>query len=707
MGGKQVKGNETKNSSSRSWRADFVTSALLGGGLLVLVKAGVCECTLFSLTSMLMVMFATLAVGNQAFGALTMEREKKTLDCLRLTQWNAAQVLGFKLRPELLTLAQILLIFAPSVLLLGALGDAGVVRALGVVALATLGGVASAVFGIFISSINDTTSQAYVAGRCGKAVWLLLTPILDRLAAAVLVTQKSVPLFSSLNPWVATWRATLPESATGADAAVPVLALVLLPLVTLAMWKVACHRFETGMVAAPSLTDRHVHPVYRSNAHWPQALRSNPSLLRELAQQTRAGAGRWPGYAVFFVLFLAPFLYAQSWAMKANLERNESLSHRSVRVEGPSQPVNLPADHQGGPVAVHSQGITLRSRYDYNTRYILKDHHAGACLRTLGYQMWGIPLPASQMVKVVEQVACKPYEPSTGHSTPTGQETKLSSDDAKMIGAVGVEAPVAPAQTSEQRRYQLSLAALGMGLSGGITLLLIYLGIRCSGFLAAAVTGEKERSTWNDLILSGMSPTDLLVGKLGGALVMPMLQMSVAFPSLALFIFAGALSVPGAFALYFYTLAVALTFALFGLWSSARSTTSHESHTRALFAVLMVFGVGTLASVSGSFAAVLTGVAALLVVGGGRATGRAWFAAGLAVAASLLCPQVISPLSATKGFLALPMEGRRFAPAAPPLFVWVLGMLYIYSWAVMLWETLLASLSHRHDSQVLENDRAA
>lgn len=295
-----------------------------------------------------MATLSVLMVGNQAFGSLTMEREKKTLDCLRLTQWSAQEVLYYKLAPELHALYRVLLILGPSVLLMGTLGDAGLFRSLAVILLSFLGGLASGVFGIFVSSLSDTTSQAYVAGRIGKAVWLLLTPVLDKLLSAVLVSTKAWPVFASLNPLSAAWGLSFPESASGIESALPFLSLLAIPAVTALMWMVACRRFENGMVASPSLTDRRIHPLYRGGGELPKALRSNPALLRELAMQLRSGAGRWPGYTVFFVLFLAPFLYAQSWSVKAQLDYDQEMGQRrAVHVEGHSSAITLPQGPSG------------------------------------------------------------------------------------------------------------------------------------------------------------------------------------------------------------------------------------------------------------------------------------------------------------------------------------------------------------------------
>ena len=84
------------------------------------------------------------------------------------------------------------------------------------------------------------------------------------------------------------------------------------------------------------------------------------------------------------------------------------------------------------------------------------------------------------------------------------------------------------ASTSQAPRSALSRdgrdATLHVGLAGAIGLLLLYLSIRFSAFLATAVTGERSRRTWEDLALTGISAGDAMAGKVLGSVVLPLTQ---------------------------------------------------------------------------------------------------------------------------------------------------------------------------------------
>src|SRR5690349_20500329 len=98
MGGRTVKGNSIGR--PRTGLSASGTLALgIGFAVLMLgpTAAGVCGCTTFTLSAASLVLMCAVLVGNSTLGALTSEREKKTLDCLRLTQLTANQVLASKM----------------------------------------------------------------------------------------------------------------------------------------------------------------------------------------------------------------------------------------------------------------------------------------------------------------------------------------------------------------------------------------------------------------------------------------------------------------------------------------------------------------------------------------------------------------------------------------------------------------------------------
>lgn len=102
----------------------------------------------------------------------------------------------------------------------------------------------------------------------------------------------------------------------------------------------------------------------------------------------------------------------------------------------------------------------------------------------------------------------------------------------------------------------------------------LLVGLRCSG----AVTGERERQTWEALLLTPLSTQDLIRGKLWGILGVSFIYLlAYLIPALALSLLGGPLCV------FWVTLGVPVTvLAMYcvgavGIWSSTRSRTSWRS----------------------------------------------------------------------------------------------------------------------------------
>lgn len=696
--------------NKRHWAVGLVLTGLL----LLLYLSGICGCTLFALSSFSYLAACTLMVGNQALGALTMEREKKTLDCLRLTQWTSSEVLRHKLRPELIEFIGVLAAFAPSIVISGLLGDAGLLGAAGVLAMGAVSATAASTVGLCLSSLAETTSQAYVWGRFLKGCWLLLSPLFDRLVSAVFISTAVIPVFGTLNPLSSSWAWLMPESQTGFAAVAPWFTLITLSAISVGAWKLACHRFETGMVSAPRLSDRKIHSIYALGPNWPQSLRRNPTFLRELAAQLRSGAGRWPGYAVFAVIFLAPLLYAQGW-IDQDVQRNQ----KPQAMLATSAPVTTSAglNSPSNPLPAQLQtGVTMQSRYDRRIKYVLTGHKHSGCLRTISYRLFHVPLPVHQLVKVFEQDPI--HQPNTREiARPVAQVQEISSREAQEIGAVGLPKDVStttrayqPMSTSERLRR-----GSAVGLSGGVCLLLVYLAIRGSGFLATCVTGERERSTWQDLQLSGMSAADFLSGKVYGALAMPMVQMTFAFPCLLVFAAVGSLTLTNIVGLWLYALVLARWAAITGAWCSAAAKNSHNAQTSALAYVALFCGLGLVASEPG-VSVVAVGAYLLLIAVAGRGLNASMFpAAATMVAVGLLCPSSISPLTTVVQAFGLPSLGHQLGLTGPASFhhstvmfaQWVTGMTFMLAFTQLLWQSSLQLLSHSADSTVIQDSQAA
>lgn len=640
--------------ASLAWGHRLGVLALLFAALVFLPMAlGACSCTLFGLASLVLVLATTLLVGNSAFGALTIEREKKTLDSLRLTQLSAAQIAAAKLWPELKLLSRLMLAFGPTVLVAGLFTPGGLASSLEVLAVALAGGLLSGTLAIAVSSLCDTTSRAVVAGWTLRGVWLLITPIFDLVLGAVLVQDRAVAAFAFFNPLSSLSVILVPELAEGSGRWLPLLGpAAMLAAAGFCFW-LAARRFDAGLVQGASLTDRVVHPVYRRGwgPSWLQrklpGLRSNPAFLREMAAQFRAGAGRWPGYAVFIVLFLAPFFYARSWAVKEAVQNTmDAPGYTQLQVsQQPLPRVVNPADPGQQPVDLGSHHVRLEAR-DGNC-LLMKGHTGHLCSRLYLYYSFQIPLPRQEMVLVDYGTQTRyGYQPDI---SPV-QATPIDDQTAERYGlhVPGQEGSSRVLDADSEKR--LNRAAMAVGLAGTVVLLLLYLGIRCSGFLATAVTGERDRKTWEDLALTGITPQRALAGKLVGALLIMAFQMTLAFPVVGFFVFTGNLSAPEMVALYLYALAVMLTAGMVGLWASATSTTSHQAHGKALLCVLTAFLLApTLNWGLGGLLAALALMGALLCLGLNRRA-QALSLAGVSFSL-LIAPKVASPVTAILTFM--------------------------------------------------------
>lgn len=733
MGGRDVRtllGNSLALAKDRTpaalaWGPRLGFYALLFAALVFLPMAlGICSCTLFGLASLALVLATSLLVGSTAFGALTIEREKKTLDSLRLTQLTAAQIAAAKLWPELRLLGRLLLAFGPTVLVCGALSPDGLLGGLEVLAVAGAAGLLSSTMALAVSSLFDTTSRAVVAGWTLRGVWLLITPVFDLVLGAVLVQEKAVAAFSFLNPLSALTAILVPEASHGTALWLPFLAPLVMAGAAVLLFKLAARRFDNGLLHGASLTDRVIHPVYRRGwgPKWLQskvpALRSNPAFLREMASQFRAGAGRWPGYAVFVVLFLAPFFYARSWAVKEAVQnamdapgytqlqvanQNNYLPRNANPVETlPDQPLNL-----------GSRNVRLEARD--GTCLVMKGHTGNFCSRLYLYYAFQVPLPRHEMV-VVDYGTSNPNYFQQGNPQPVS----ATPVDDQTADRYGLSSPGDSSSTSRDldadSQDRLNQASMAVGLAGTAVLLLLYLGIRCSGFLASAVTGERDRKTWEDLALTGINPSRALAGKLGGALLIMGFQMTLAFPVLGFFVFTGNLSLPEMGALYLYALAVMVTAGTIGLWSSATSETSHQAHGKALACVLAGFLLApTLVNwgFGGLFAAVAL-LAALVNLGRNRRS-EALSLAGISFSL-LLAPRVASPVTAILTFMPSLTQSStpltRAFPMAPVtgaeavLFA-LAALVFLASLASYLWAATLRRMSDPAQATALKADLAA
>lgn len=114
---------------------------------------------------------------------------------------------------------------------------------------------------------------------------------------------------------------------------------------------------------------------------------------------------------------------------------------------------------------------------------------------------------------------------------------------------------------------------MGMGMIAGLLATLL-IGIRCSG----AVTGERERQTWEPLLLSPLPMRQLIGAKLWGIIGASYPYLAAyALPALAAAALTGLLGFLGVVAVMLLTWLAMCFVGAAGLWCSARSKTSWRS----------------------------------------------------------------------------------------------------------------------------------
>lgn len=678
-----------------------------------LLRQGWCSCTLFAINSWALIGSAVLLLGNRSFGVLAEEKEKKTLDCLRLTQLSPSALFWYKLSPEFRSLIRLLVCSAPAVLWSSSLTSSGLQAGASVLGIAALGGVMSIVSSLFVSSLAPSTSRAVVQGWTLKACWLLLTPIFDLVVSAVTVTTQRYPVFDAVNPFAAAWQIVVPQSEMGLRQYLPLAFAVLGSLVCVLMWTVAARRYELGLTAAPTLTDRKVHRLYRKTPWWVPGflgVNDNPVFLRELAAQLRSGAGKWPGYAVFVTLFLAPFLYSQSWSVRRSSEfERQRVAPLRASVNQPAQPQEHPVMEDPSAVTAPAPAVLLNASNGVE-QFVLKGHTNCACMRMALYQSMRVPLPAGEVFKVVvhdpNQEA--PVTSATGDPQPRpGQvEERLTVEDARRFGVSSLAPDMDSTPLTPETLDDIRKKSMGQGLLGCLVLLSLYLCVRCSGFLSNAVTSECDRRSWTDLALTGVEPSQVLRGKTAGTLLMPAIQLLVAAPSLLLFVNAGALTPMAMAQLVSYALLLTVTAGLLGFWASSASKTSHSAQGLALAGTLSWLVVTpVLATTEGAeyllyvFGAL--GAFSLLT----RRHAGITLGWGMLCAATVLTPMGLSPWTCLPA--SVMTEVDKVVVGVSPEMVWLSGMLSLVGLAMVCYYTTLANLQQPGQQDALRADRVA
>lgn len=526
-----------------------------------------CFCTLLPAALLLSFVFNALVLGGSLFAALAQEREKRTIDALRLTQLSSLDILFLKSRTELRGWAKGNAILMGLMLAAGVIGDEPLLWALsGGVALAA-GGLLSIALALAVSTRSETTSSAVVSGWVCKGAWLAGLPLLDQVVEAVFVTDGPVHLFRYLDPaWVAmrVGEASFFEVSGLSLAGLWVGTLATLGVAALAVLQ-SSRLIDTSFESAASLEDRTRHSAYAKN--FPLGLHENPFFVRELAWQMRSGAGRWPGYAVFVTLFLAPFLYGVAQGQKGHDTTPVKVVRQDLLV-APTRP-EAPAPVQqgtGGSPDAPSSGC-----YPGSAPTEVARAHSHLCLsRAMG-------LPVDRY-----EISCTPGYRSV--VTSTGRVEQVSEVALERMTNQGGEASGyrRASEYSAYGRKSYMEYELGRGLMTGLMLTIIYLFVRGGAFMAGSITGEKERRAWDQIALTGVEPETFVSGKLLAVLAFPMKQMLVATPALVLFAVYGVLTPMQLIAVIALLASCFVAAGTLGMASSTWCRSSHEAQGLAL-----------------------------------------------------------------------------------------------------------------------------
>lgn len=523
-----------------------------------------CFCTLLPAALLLSFVFNALVLGGSLFAALAQEREKRTIDALRLTQLSSLDILFLKSRVELRGWAKGNAVLMGLMLAAGVIGGEPLLWVIsGGVALAA-GGLLSIALALAVSTRSDTTSSAVVSGWLCKGAWLAGLPLLDQVVEAVFVTDSPVHFFRYLDPaWVAM---RVGEASFFEVSGLSLAGLWMGILATVAVAGLAVLQssrlIDSSFEAAASLEDRNRHSAYAKN--FPMGLHENPFFVRELAWQMRSGAGRWPGYAVFVTLFLAPFLYGVAQGQKGHDTTPVKVVRQDLLVETSGEPV---VGHSTNPEDGPASYVCLPSPETPVAR-----PHSRLCLsRAMGLPVDGFSGCAPGYRSVVNSMGRVEQVSETTLERMNNQETS-SMGESSFTGGFNRSSEYSAYGQRSYLEYEL-----GRGLMTGLLLTIIYLFVRGGAFMAGCITGEKERRAWDQIALTGVDPETFVGGKLLAVLAFPMKQMLVATPVLVLFAAYGVLTPMQLIAVVGLLMACFTAAGTLGMAASTWSKSSHEA----------------------------------------------------------------------------------------------------------------------------------
>ena len=545
--------------------------------LLLFGLTDICSCTLFASASFLQLLMIVFMVGHFSAISISSEREKRTLDSLRLTNLGPYGIVAGKILPEITGLFKIILLTSPFLILMGIFFPSISLITPFLVSLVSLGAGLTLIFGLTcLSACCSGVSYSIVLSWVLKAVWIFVTPLIDSLIATIFLRPSTTSIFSNLNPALPLLSLTMPECLSGTGWAwSSYLYPFMVPLFCLITFVLASIFIEKGCENKGNrCSKRGGLFIFGKDLNFLGILK-NPLFYREMIPFKKGPAGLIPGILVFSILLLVPCFYCTSTAIR--IHRGSSLITKPGHVYVQSQEkfgVNADTDNSG-------HGVTIRT--DKGETFTLRGHSGTGCLRIMLYEYIALALPAGDMVAMRNPVNSNSlsavintdsYEISSGQdkSDISAGSNALFTDSAKeMI-------------TTENR------TTLFGGFYAGLLFLLSYLVIRISGFLSSSYNTEKNKLTWDVLTLTQLSPENIVNGKLWGVLFFPLIQMTIGFFAVFFWIYKGVITLSAGISLYIFCVAIAVVAGLLGQYCSINSSSAHKSYNSVLW-ILTGFAV--------------------------------------------------------------------------------------------------------------------
>ena len=353
----------------------------------------ICACTIFNFACFLQLFLVITVTGREATTGIVSEREKKTLDSLRLTSIGPGGIVIGKIIPDIFELLKIILITSPWILLLGwSFSEAGFIKPFFVIAISIYSGFTMLCSFACLSAYSSTTSSAIVMSWILRFIWIFLTPLIDSLFSSILMRSTTTPILSNLNPAVPLIALIMPESLKSSSWNYGVYIFpFIIPVFCIASILLAAKFIESSdknsvkgerkglnFFIAESILDS--LPVFTK-------VFKNPIFLKEMVSFRRDFLGLIPGVLVFMVLLLAPYFYCVNSGVKMSDFRFNRHNRDIIVEDGISKELTKSQTFTGK----RDTGITVTNRK--GQKFQLPGHRENLCMRLILYRFIALPLP--------------------------------------------------------------------------------------------------------------------------------------------------------------------------------------------------------------------------------------------------------------------------------------------------------------------------